>query len=97
MLGILLLFAKWVCMFPVPTPCMMGELLVLAGIGEYILIQSRKLQAIQKKKKPIEKLTTKMQMLRKKNIGIPFGCCFFFTQSKLQAHSRRSRLLLFEP
>jgi len=28
----------------------MGELLVLAGIGEYILIQSRKLQAIQKKK-----------------------------------------------
>jgi hypothetical protein len=35
MLGLLLLFAKWVCMFPVPTPCMVGELLVLAGIGEY--------------------------------------------------------------
>jgi hypothetical protein len=46
MLGLLLLFAKWVCMFPVPTPCMVGELLVLAGIGEDILIQSRKLQAI---------------------------------------------------
>jgi hypothetical protein len=31
---------------------MVGELLVLAGIGEYILIQSRKLQAIPKKKNP---------------------------------------------
>ncbi len=48
-LSLLLLFAKWVCIFPVPTPGMVS-FWCLQG-SESILIQSRKLQATQQKKK----------------------------------------------
>ncbi len=56
---------------------------VLAGIREYSHSIKEAACKPKKKKKTLEKQTTRWKCLRKKN-GITFRCCFFFTRSKLQ-------------